>query len=254
MEKIIDVESLVLEVTKRCNQNCDHCLRGCARNVDMAKETVDKVLDNVRHISSIVFTGGEPTLNLPIIEYFFEEVKRREIGVGYFWLATNGLDYEKELQLINILLKNYYLMEEGEYCGVALSEDDFHEPIINSPLKLLSFYDHGKEHDNGEQDWLLSRGNAEEYGLGCINRNIKQNFTEVNCEYIVAPASDGSTHIVEGIPRIELLYVDALGRLYADCDLSYKDQDEMPLGSVDTLYEDIEKDLIATSVKELASA
>ncbi len=35
------VYSLILEVTRRCNMCCAHCLRGDAEDIDMEKETVD---------------------------------------------------------------------------------------------------------------------------------------------------------------------------------------------------------------------
>ena len=37
----------IFEVTRRCNLSCEHCLRGDAQNLDMTKETVDKVLDHI---------------------------------------------------------------------------------------------------------------------------------------------------------------------------------------------------------------
>ena len=39
----MQVYSLILEVTRRCNMCCAHCLRGEAENIDMQKETIDKV-------------------------------------------------------------------------------------------------------------------------------------------------------------------------------------------------------------------
>ena len=40
----------IFEVTRRCNLSCEHCLRGDAQNLDMTKETVDKVLDHIESI------------------------------------------------------------------------------------------------------------------------------------------------------------------------------------------------------------
>ena len=68
----MQVYSLILEVTRRCNMCCAHCLRGEAENIDMQKETIDKVLDLVDKIEHVTFSGGEPSLNLPLIQYFFD--------------------------------------------------------------------------------------------------------------------------------------------------------------------------------------
>ena len=64
------VDQLTLEVTRRCNMNCAHCLRGDAQCLDMSKEVVDKVLQDIDYISFLFFTGGEPSLNIPIMDYF----------------------------------------------------------------------------------------------------------------------------------------------------------------------------------------
>ena len=61
----IGVRSLILEVTRRCNMCCDHCLRGDAQDLDMQKETVDALLEQVGSIGGVTFSGGEPLLNYP---------------------------------------------------------------------------------------------------------------------------------------------------------------------------------------------
>ena len=73
---------LAIEVTQRCNLNCDHCLRGCARNVNITKEIIDKTLDNFEHISSITFTGGEPTLNPEAIIYTIDKYAAGIISIN----------------------------------------------------------------------------------------------------------------------------------------------------------------------------
>lgn len=36
----IEYDSLVLEVTRRCNMNCAHCIRGETENIDMQHEVL----------------------------------------------------------------------------------------------------------------------------------------------------------------------------------------------------------------------
>ena len=66
----IFVGNLCLEVTRRCNMGCAHCLRGNAENLDMSRETIDQVLEQVDMIGQVTFTGGEPSLNMDTIRYF----------------------------------------------------------------------------------------------------------------------------------------------------------------------------------------
>ena len=72
------IQELILEVTRRCNMSCAHCLRGDAQALNMPREIIDKVLDSVESIGSVLFTGGEPSLNLEAIRYFF--TKAEELG------------------------------------------------------------------------------------------------------------------------------------------------------------------------------
>ena len=55
---IVNLSSLYLEITRRCNLNCKHCLRGDPRDNDMSKEQIDRILDCLGFCSQI-FIGGE---------------------------------------------------------------------------------------------------------------------------------------------------------------------------------------------------
>lgn len=36
--------NIVIEVTRKCNLACDHCFRGCAQNMNIKLEYIDKLL------------------------------------------------------------------------------------------------------------------------------------------------------------------------------------------------------------------
>lgn len=63
MEMQINVYNLVIEVTRRCNMCCTHCLRGDAQDLDISDEVLETVARNIQP-SSVTFTGGEPSLNI----------------------------------------------------------------------------------------------------------------------------------------------------------------------------------------------
>ena len=69
------INNLMIEVTRRCNLKCDHCLRGDAQNKDISTEYIDALLDQVTSIGSVTFTGGEPFLATYIIDYFLNKLK-----------------------------------------------------------------------------------------------------------------------------------------------------------------------------------
>lgn len=86
---ISDANNVVIEITRRCNMCCAHCLRGDAENVDIQEKYIDAFLDSFEkgaYISSLTFTGGEISLNIPAIRYTLKAVKERGIAVGSFYI------------------------------------------------------------------------------------------------------------------------------------------------------------------------
>jgi MoaA/NifB/PqqE/SkfB family radical SAM enzyme len=208
----LNIYNLVLEVTRRCNMCCAHCLRGEAQNMDMQKETIDKLLDQTDSISMVTFSGGEPSLNIPLIRYFFERVRETGVSVSSFYVATNGK--ENQMDLAQLLLKEYVGMEEKELSGVSISVDDFHEGGLDfSPVRALSFYRGYKEYKRGDWRWVMSRGRAMENGIGHNERTRNQDF-EVDVDSW-------------GV-NVGMMYVSADGNVYPDCDLSYEDMLDYP--------------------------
>lgn len=241
------VEQLILEVTRVCNMSCKHCLRGCSQNVYMTKEMVDKIFEDIESVGSILFTGGEPFLNLDIIEYTLEVVKSKNIFVGEFFIITNGKHYEKrQIDICNawieyIMSMNYNLDEsvsrKYSYCnedifnysGIAVSLDEYHEeiPLENYfKYRMLAYYSTVKEHSDNEKFELINEGNAKTNGIGKFNRD----YSELS---ISADAIDSPNGVqLENIEIDGILYVSANGNILGDCDMSYEHADAMSVGNI----------------------
>lgn len=198
--KKINVDHLVLEVTRQCNMRCAHCLRGDAQCVDMPNKIIDKVLDSVSEIYSVTFTGGEPSLNIDAIRYFFR--RSEELGKlpMSFYIATNGKENQEELAIE--LLKWYPKMEEKESCGASISVDRYHEADATDPdsdiLRGLVFYRDDKE-TNWDQYRLLYEGKAKNL------ENVRFQDWEEDASFYVELDDDASSL------TIEELYVAANG-------------------------------------------
>ena len=65
----IYVNYLAIEVTRRCNMKCNHCLRGDAQNLDISTAVLSGIAKHI-HPASVIFTGGEPSLNVPAIKRY----------------------------------------------------------------------------------------------------------------------------------------------------------------------------------------
>lgn len=53
-QKTISYNTLCLEITRRCNMACPHCLRGEAQALDITHEIIDRALENTSEIKGII--------------------------------------------------------------------------------------------------------------------------------------------------------------------------------------------------------
>lgn len=218
-------DNLVFEVTRRCNMNCGHCMRGKAQCKDISKDVIDKTLDSVESIQSLLFTGGEISLNLNAIKYILEACKKRNIMVYNFYAVTNGKVVTNDFIMT---MCEWYLYTgdcggEPEYSGIALSHDIFHEDIPDeniNRLRCLSFF---KEEDK-EVDWhavkLINLGNARNL-IGFNKRDPSYSLPNLWYE------EDDDRVVAENTITIT---VD--GDVLSDCDYEYESTDEIKIGSV----------------------
>jgi MoaA/NifB/PqqE/SkfB family radical SAM enzyme len=216
------LSNVTLEITRRCNMACDHCLRGDAQNVDMTTEVVDRLLDAVHGhgIGSITFTGGEPTLNIPIIRYTIDQLKERRIGLSSFFVVTNGKI--ESIELVHALIDLYMYSDEKEMCGFVISNDQYHEgsddPQIYPALKFFNPDGHGPS----DERYVISEGRANENCIGGRSYTPETLELDVNDDYV----SVNST-----------LHVSANGNVFPGCDASYERIDEETIGNI--LTEDL---------------
>ena len=164
--------NIIFETTRRCQLSCDHCLRGKAQNKNLPKEYVTSILEALKNEDEsydVTFSGGEPTLNLPVIEFFIDEVIRLEHYPTIFYIATNGLELDAAFAIA--CLRLYALCEEKDLCAVQLSNDAEHEYIPEDALSFmqgLSFF--SKKHAGNPSYYRdlnpLCEGNAKLNGLG----------------------------------------------------------------------------------------
>jgi len=129
------LSGLHLEVTRRCNLRCAHCLCGEPQNIDISPEVIDKFLAQVSEITSILLTGGEPLLALDSIKYLFDALKRNDVKVITVSFITNGTILDE--RFIHIL--SDFLQDKPE-CKIdwGISYDKFHDKSQSE--KCLEFY------------------------------------------------------------------------------------------------------------------
>lgn len=147
-------DSIVIEVTRRCNMSCPHCLRGDAQNVDIDLYILDKFLNNFKdcYIRRIIFTGGEPSLNPEALQTTLDLVKKYNIITQCFIMITNGRNFSDKVIGIMNSVDNF---------GALLSQDRWHDKLTDYDFLQLSKLKHlvSKQFDVQDSD-LLKMGRS----------------------------------------------------------------------------------------------
>jgi len=133
----MDLGLLSVEITRKCNLKCSYCCRGKAENVNIDYRYIDSLLDQIDSIHSLTFTGGEPSLNVPAMQYFIDESKRKRVRIDYVLIVTNGINIKQDF--IDVCID----ISKIANISVYLSDDDYHTSqrlYDDSLLKVLPFY------------------------------------------------------------------------------------------------------------------
>lgn len=117
----------IIVTTLRCNHKCQYCHAAVApigaENMDMTKETAEKVLNTIFYTSSpsltIEFQWGESLLNWDILKYTIEQAE-----IKSFYLKKNiSLALVTNLTLMDEE-KLAYLMDHNVYISTSLDGDE----------------------------------------------------------------------------------------------------------------------------------
>lgn len=242
----ISVNSLIIEVTRRCNMHCNHCLRGDAQNCDISTESIKKIAQTIQP-GSVTFTGGEPSLNVKAIREYFAYAEKFGTMPSSFFVATNGLSNQEELAVE--LLKAYGKMDEKECCELALSRDIFHDAYWDDSKSYdktifegLSFFrkeDKAHATDGSDSlDWVMPIGRAADNGMG-----NESNFVDIpitSLEYLCQTADHSFIESEDTLDlRFDTIYISANGNVTTICDISYKDIDNLYLATIDDFVENV---------------
>lgn len=215
----ISIDYLSIEVTRRCNMSCLHCLRGDAEDCDMNMRYVNTLFKKIDHIGNLTITGGEPSLATSVINKIIKAAQIHNVDVSSFYLVTNARSISK--QFIFTLLRMYveFNNDWSETTAVEYSNDNYHpgEPDTEGLqlLKGLSFFSPRNENDDAEYS-LLSEGKAPDY-YQCRHSVTPECF-DVNVDEDQITVNEGT------------LYLNCKGMLVAGCDWSYATQDDPDSG------------------------
>lgn len=137
----ITLENLAIELTRRCNMSCPHCMRGDAQNIDIDRSYIDALLEQTELIGQLFFAGGEPMLNLETMEYVADKLCENGIPLLGVDIITNGLIFSQEFtriikkyrEIIDVSCSKsfkaclYIPSNETQRIRIGISLDKYHE-------------------------------------------------------------------------------------------------------------------------------
>lgn len=138
----MNCESLLIEITQKCNLNCLYCFYrdyGRAEN-EISKETLLNILNKYYHIDNIYLTGGECTLAKDFLEII--KICSEKAHVTIF---TNGVTLYDDtfFKEVNKYVSNYIITFDEfnvDYpCRKLIKKTDLviKKILANSPNKLV---------------------------------------------------------------------------------------------------------------------
>lgn len=153
--------ALGIEVTRRCNKKCPHCMKGDAQDVTMDENTIDKIFRDVEDVEWIAIGSGEPLLELGRIEYLINKVIESRWSTRVIELTTNGSILDD--RLIEIL-SLFCSAKDGNIAMLRISNDQFHDEAEYQ--NAYSFYSERADIINsGIRKYLGKSGILVEYVL-----------------------------------------------------------------------------------------
>jgi len=231
---MVYADNFILEITRRCNMACEHCMRGAVQRVDMSSQTIWNALKDINEIGTLTITGGEPSLKPEAIREIWNVLLSRGIQVQCFYVVTNAKSTYKRIEFLEALDKLYQWCDEPDACVLCVSQDQFHNSLRSPNMK----YFHGNEvEDYGETYWMergyfkpdqrtapinkvISDGRAKELQWGSIEARHQE-------PWVVDRHPDGDLRVLE-----KEVYISANGNVTSCCDMSYKRIDEECIGNV----------------------
>lgn len=196
---------LVLNVTNKCNLGCKYCYAngGCYHStehlmdIDIAKEAIECFYSKYKYIKFIQFFGGEPLLNVSVIEYVCQYItemyENNKIEfLPMFGIVTNGTIYTEK---IGELINKYKIIvtvsidgkkEIHDFLRIYKDGSGTYEIVSNTINKLS---DKSRYPVNMEVTYTNTHERAGDSVLDTV-KFLKHNFKESNIHIVPVSGSE----------------------------------------------------------------
>jgi hypothetical protein len=137
-------DHLSIEITRRCNMTCSHCLRGDAQGIDISLSIIDTLLKQASSINTLFFTGGEPLLCPEIMNDILSRLIAHDVPLHSLEVISNGTI--KKSEVVDVFKSYYSYIRQctpdqiNESITICISSDRYH--VGNDPWEAIAYYRH----------------------------------------------------------------------------------------------------------------
>ena len=243
----LNIADLGIEVTRKCNMNCSHCLRGATQRKTISDHHIYKMLQLIDNVSTLTITGGEPTLAMDSLHQIRNCIIYGNANVENFYMVTNG----KSINVDEVAEWAYHMHTccgSDEMSHVAFSFDPYHTDTLNCKqmskqqrnfenLKEKMEFEYGlcddgcgdfiTKHTTKERGYypLITQGRSKDSGN--YNNNM-ETFEDNGYE-----EDQDNVYFSESV-----LYLTCTGYIIAGCNWSYQEMDnnkKIQIGHIDDI-------------------
>jgi hypothetical protein len=227
---MLQISNLVLEVTRKCQLQCSHCLRGDAQRVTMSNAVLFKTFGSINHVCTLTLTGGEPSLVPEVFEELWNCCVWQKVSIGAFYIVTNGMNHSRYRRFLTAVERLYRWCDEPGSCSLTVSRDQYHPFEMRKHASKFEVRDEYGNHWGEYPEYVhlddrhhriervLNEGRAAETQVG----------NEYDVEHQTPWELDG-----EGDYVIDpLVYVAANGNVVSCCNMSFDRIDAESKGNV----------------------
>lgn len=217
-----ELGTVMVELTRRCNMKCSHCLRGPAQCRDMSDEVMDRLGELIqgRDISIVHLGGGENALVPHRVERLMNIIERSYVST--FSLVTNGKRFTEEFMKVVARASTEYNL------SLSVSSDNLHERVNYDRLvdRLYGVDEMSRDKDRfgfGLPVREIIEGRPRKYDCNDVLKMGRGATDFVGyCYDLVKPYLVESDD--DNWPALcdDMFYVDVDGNVWPSCDLSYR--------------------------------
>lgn len=133
-EDCLRYAGICVELTRKCNMSCPHCMRGEAQNKTITKEIIDRLCNELTMVGSFRITGGEPFLELDMLHYLINKV-RLIPNVYFLNITTNGTVLTPSIiEDMEEFCITSDAFSQKRKCMLAISKDPYHKAVYDTAM------------------------------------------------------------------------------------------------------------------------